>query len=60
MEYDVEINFKSDWAKLPRYKKRFNGFTTYIACAICSLLHPEKVDVVTFITLKEQFIFKKK
>lgn len=45
----------SKWRNLPRWRKRIDGFFTYLVCAFYSLKDPEAVDMVLFKELNSQF-----
>jgi len=52
-----KINPDSTWAKLPRWKKRIEGFKCYIVAAFASVFtYPEVVDSVMLKELKRNFL----
>ena len=51
-----KYNPNNNWVKLPQWKKRLQGFSSYLICAFFSLYDPEAVDWVLFNDLKDEFI----
>ena len=50
-----KYNQENNWVKLPRWKKRLRGFSSYLILAFYSLWVPEVVDWVLFNDLSGQF-----
>ena len=46
---------KHRWHTLPTWKKRLNGFFSYLLAAITALINPDATDEVMFKVLTEQF-----
>lgn len=45
----------SQWRAMPRWKKRLQGFASYLLCAFVALFAPEKVDRAMYLALHSQF-----
>jgi len=53
---NMKINTATNWGKASRLRRRLEGCSIYIICALLSLFVPEAVDYVLYKTLKDQFI----
>lgn len=46
---------KSNWHKLPRWKKRLHGWLSYQVYSWFALFFPEPADAIMYKALKDQF-----
>jgi hypothetical protein len=49
------FNPENAWVRLPRWRKRLRGFSSYLLLAFASLWNPEVVDWVLYNDLKKEF-----
>lgn len=52
----MKLNPDHEWTKLPRWKKRIEGFMCYLVCLFFCLIHPEATDYALYQHIKGQFI----
>ena len=50
------VNPDYEWARIPRWMRRLNGFFAYQLCSWASLFVPEKIDRILVDELTKQYL----